>query len=242
MNNSKDIRFRVYLSFLGMCFFGLMILYKGSMIHFREGKELRTLADSLHTRIEILQPERGNIYSEDGSLLSSSIPEFDLRIDFKSIPKDTFHTYIESLSKGLSAILKDRTWTEYKELLSNEYENQSRYFLLKKRATYAQYLSIKKLQPFRKGQNKGGFIAESHTKRINPFGLLANRVIGLHRENAQDIGIERRYDPYLKGAQGQRIARKNCRWHMDAGGWIRNRSGKWKRCTHHDRCQYSGCC
>ncbi len=102
MNTSKDIRFRVYITYLAMCLFGVMILYKGGVIYFNEGKELKIKADSLHTNIELIQPERGNIYSEDGSLLSSSIPEFDLRIDMKAIPMDTFHKYIEPLSKNLA--------------------------------------------------------------------------------------------------------------------------------------------
>lgn len=215
MNTSKDIRFRVYLSFLAMCLFGIMILYKGGIIYFKEGKELITLADSLHTKIEVIQPERGNIYSEDGSLLSSSIPEFDLRIDMKAIPADTFQKYIEPLSKNLSDVLKEYTWTEYKEILSNEYKQANRYFLLKRKASYAQYLQIKKFQPFCKGQNKGGFIAEARTKRINPFGLLANRAVGLYRKNAQNVGLEGRYDEYLSGKQGQRIVRK-----IAGGTWM----------------------
>ena len=215
MNTSKDIRFRVYVTFLAMCLFGVMILYKGGVIYFKEGKELKVLADSLHTRIQVIQPERGNIYSEDGSLLSSSIPEFDLRIDMKAIPKDTFYKYIEPLSKNIATTLKDNSWTEYKEILSKEYVKGNRYFLLKKKANYSEYLAIKKFQPFCKGQNKGGFIAESNTKRINPFGLLANRVVGLYRKNAQNIGIERRYDNFLKGSQGQRIERK-----IAGGTWM----------------------
>ena len=135
MNTSKDIRYRVYISFLGMCIFAALILYKGGLIYFKEGKELKSLADSLHTRISVIQPERGNIYSEDGSLLSSSIPEFDLRIDMKAIPKDTFYKYIEPLSKSLSNTLKEFTWTEYKENISNEYAKGNRYFLLRKKPT-----------------------------------------------------------------------------------------------------------
>ncbi|MBK7763505.1 MAG: transpeptidase family protein [Bacteroidetes bacterium] len=200
---------------MAMCLFAAMILYKGSVIYMKEGKELKSLADSLHTKIETLHPERGNIYSEDGSLLSSSIPEFDLRIDMKAIPKDTFDTYIESLSKSLSIVLKEYTWTEYKEMLSKEYNNGNRYYLLKRKASYAEYLEIKTMKPFDKGQNKGGFIAEANTKRINPFGLLANRAVGLYRKNAQNIGIERRYNQYLEGTQGQRILRK-----IAGGTWM----------------------
>jgi cell division protein FtsI (penicillin-binding protein 3) len=198
-----------------MCVFGLMILYKGATIIFREGAELKSMADSLHTKIDVIQPERGSIFSEDGSLLATSIPQFDLRIDFKAINKDTFNKYIETLSKELASTLKDYTWMDYKEILSKEYAAGNRYFLLKKKATYEQYMIVRKLQPFIKGQNKGGFIAESNTKRVNPYGLLANRVIGLWRKNAENVGIEREFDKYLQGSQGQRIVR--C---IAGGTWI----------------------
>lgn len=215
MKISKNIRFRVYFTYIGMCLFAVMIMYKGFTIQLKEGKELRMYADSLHTKIEEIQPERGNIYSEDGSLLSSSIPEFDLRIDFKSIPTDTFNKYIEPLSKSLATTLKDYTWTQYKELLSKEFKNGNRYFLLKRRASYAQFLEVKTFQPFVKGQNKGGLITESHTRRINPYGLLANRVIGLYRKNADNVGIEREFNLHLSGRQGQRIVRR-----IAGGTWM----------------------
>lgn len=215
MKTSKDIRFRVYITFLAMCLFGMMILYKGVVIQFKEGNELRAQADSMHTKIEVIQPERGNIFSEDGSLLSSSIPEFDLHVDFTAIKKDTFNKYIESLSTNIAAILKDKNAVDYKEILSNEFKNKNKYFLLKKKASYAQYLELKKVEPFKKGMNKGGFISEAKTKRINPFGLLANRIVGLWRKNAQNVGIEREFNNDLSGMQGQRVVRK-----IAGGTWM----------------------
>lgn len=215
MKISKDIRFRVYITFLAMCLFGVAILYKGATIQINEGAELKSMADSLHTKIDVIQPERGSIFSEDGSLLATSVPQFDLRLDLKAIKKDTFNKYIEPLSKELANILKDHTWMEYKEILSREHVKGNRYFLLKKKASYEQYMVVRKLQPFAKGQNKGGFIAESNTKRINPYGLLANRVIGLWRKNAENVGIEREFDKYLQGTQGQRIVR--C---IAGGTWV----------------------
>lgn len=215
MKTSKDIRFRVYITFLAMCLFGIMILYKGVVIQFKEGNELRAQADSMHTKIELIQPERGNIFSEDGSLLSSSIPEFDLHVDFTAIKKDTFNKYIESLSTNIAAILKDKNAVDYKEILSNEFKNKNKYFLLKKKASYAQYLELKKVEPFKKGMNKGGFISEAKTKRINPFGLLANRIVGLWRKNAQNVGIEREFNNDLSGMQGQRVVRK-----IAGGTWM----------------------
>jgi cell division protein FtsI (penicillin-binding protein 3) len=198
-----------------MCLFGMMIMYRGLVIQFKEGNELRAQADSMHTKIEVIQPERGNIFSEDGSLLSSSIPEFDLHVDFTAIKKDTFNKYIESLSVNIAAILKDKSAVDYKEILSNEFKNKNKYFLLKKKASYAQYLELKKVEPFKKGMNKGGFISEAKTKRINPFGLLANRIVGLWRKNAQNVGIEREFNNDLSGMQGQRVVRK-----IAGGTWM----------------------
>ena len=42
---------------------------------------------------------------------------------------------------------------------------------------------------------------------MNPFGLLANRTIGLSRENAQNVGLERTYDSLLKGESGKKLVR-----------------------------------
>ncbi|NJO24993.1 MAG: hypothetical protein HC867_03145 [Bacteroidia bacterium] len=59
----------------------------------------------------------------------------------------------------------------------------------------------------RLGRNKSGVIAEVKTIRLMPFGLMANRTIGLARENADNVGLERTYDSLLKGQTGNRLVR-----------------------------------
>ncbi|HMN31746.1 MAG TPA: penicillin-binding protein [Chitinophagaceae bacterium] len=215
MKDKINIKLRVYITFLLMCLFGVLIIYKAASIQIKEGKTLLSQADSMTIKIDTMQPERGNIYSEDGCLLSTSIPQFDLRVDFKSIPNDTFNKYVESLSKGLETIFKDKNWKEYKNLLTTAFNQQNRYFLLKRKVSYANLFEVKKLQPFAKNQNKGGLIVEPKTKRIYPYGLLANRVIGISRENGNGVGIENQYDSLLKGKPGQRIVRK-----LAGGTWM----------------------
>lgn len=215
MNASREIRYRVYLTFLGMCVFAILIIYKAISIQVKEGKYLLSLSDSMHTKIEIINPERGNIYTENGELLSTSIPQFDLRIDFKAIPADTFQKYIEPLSKDLAKLLGQNTWTEYKTILTNEFKKENRYFLLKRKAGYEEYLNIKKLQPFVKGKNKGGLIVEPFTKRLNPYILLANRVVGVYRKNGGSVGIEAIYDSVLQGKPGRKMVRR-----ITGGTWI----------------------
>lgn len=213
MEVKKDILWRVYLCFIGMGLFGVVILAKVFILQNVEGNYWRSMADSLHTSYVSLDAERGTIYSEEGRMLSTSIPYFDIRIDFAADglrEKDgkIFKTNLDSLSRCLSRLFDDRTTAEYKQLLREGYKSKDRYFLLKRNVPFNEYKQLRNFPMFRLGPNKGGMIAETRNKRINPFKLLANRTIGLSRENAQNVGLERTYDDYLKGVTGKRLMRR----------------------------------
>jgi len=200
-----------------MLLFAVAIVSKAVYIQLVEGPELRLYAKKQFTKEEVLAPERGNIYTEDGRLLSSSIPEFTLRIDFQSIQKDTFYKYLPSLSKSLSTILGRESAGHYKLALTKQFQKKKkpRYYRLARNVGYSEYLKIKELEPFCKGPYKGGFIAEATTKRKNPFGQLASRTVGIWRPNAPNVGLEDAYDEFLKGKDGQRIIRK-----IAGGAWM----------------------
>jgi cell division protein FtsI (penicillin-binding protein 3) len=196
-----------------MVLFGAVILAKVFILQNVQGDYWRGMADSLHTRYVSLNADRGTIYSEEGRMLSTSIPYFDIRIDFAADglrDKDgkVFKTNVDSLSYYLAQLFGDRTKSEYKQLLREGYKSKDRYFLLKQGVTFDQYQELRTLPMFRLGKNKGGMIAETRNKRLNPFKLLANRTIGLSRENAQNVGLERTYDEYLKGVTGKRLMRR----------------------------------
>jgi len=209
----KDILWRAYICFIGMVLFGVIILVKVFILQNVDGAYWRGMADSLHTSYVSLDAERGTIYSEEGRMLSTSVPYFDLRIDFAADglrAKDgkVFTDNVDSLSIRLSEMFGDRTSREYKQLLREGYKSKDRYFLLKRDVPFNQYREVRRFPMFRLGANKGGLIAETKNKRINPFKLLANRTIGLARENAQNVGLERTYDNYLKGVTGKRLMRR----------------------------------
>lgn len=208
MDVKKDIRFRVYLSFTGIVVLAVAIIVKALTIQVSEGESLRAQAEKAHTKKETLYPERGNIYSEDGTLLSSTIPQFDLRVDFKAINKDTFHFYLDTLSQCMADLFKDVSADDYKRQMKSAFNNGDRYWLIKKNAPYYQYQAVRNFPILKKGKNKGGFISEPRSRRVNPYGMLAYRTIGLHRENSDNIGLERRYDSILCGKEGTRIIRK----------------------------------
>jgi cell division protein FtsI (penicillin-binding protein 3) len=67
---------------------------------------------------------------------------------------------------------------------------------------------IKTFPIFRLGKNKGGLIIDRQHVRVKPYRLLASRTLGLDRDNAQPIGLERTFDDYLKGEEGQRLVQR----------------------------------
>ena len=118
MEIKKDILWRVYLVYLGLIFFGLMIIGKAFYTQRVEGKYWRSMGDSLHTKIIDLDAERGTIFSEDGSMLSTSIPQFDIYMDFgadglRAKNGERFFKNIDSFAICLSQLFKDKKYQDY---------------------------------------------------------------------------------------------------------------------------------
>lgn len=213
MDTKKDILWRVYLSYLGMILFGIVILGKIFYIQHVQGAYWKSMADSLHDRYVSIDAARGTIYSQDGRMLSTSLPQFDIHLDMladglSEKNGEVFKKNLDSLSLCLSKLFRDRSPQGYAQLLKHAYQSKDRYFLLKKDLSYEQYRKLEQFPMFRLGRNTSGMIAEQHDIRINPFGLLANRTIGLWRENAPNVGLEATYNSYLKGVNGKRLMRR----------------------------------
>ncbi len=215
MNIKKDIRFRVYVAFTCICLFGIAVIIKAALIQINEGERLRQLSMDMHTRTTALPAERGNIYTEDGQLLCSSIPQFDIRIDWTVISPELFQENVDTLAYCVSNLFKDGSPAQYKAKFEEAYNQKRRYYLLHKNLPYYQYQVLREFPVFKLGSRRGGFIAEPKIKRINPYGMLAYRTIGLWRENSQAIGMEATYDTILNGESGSRIEQK-----MTGGVWV----------------------
>ena len=179
------------------------------------------MSDSLHLEYRELDAERGTIFSEDGAMLSTSIPYFDIRIDFgaeglRDKSGKRFRENLDSLCFGLANVFGDKTAGAYRKELQAAYKNKERYYLLQKNISFREYQTVRDLPLVRLGRNKSGFIFEDKEKRLTPFGLLANRTIGLSREwvgangkmVSKNVGLEKTYDTLLRGDNGQRLVRR----------------------------------
>jgi cell division protein FtsI (penicillin-binding protein 3) len=216
----RDILWRVYLCFLCIVVFSLIIIGRVIYIQHAEGQYWIAQAREQQQRVVPIEAERGTIYSEDGSMLSTSIPFFDIYIDFgadglREKNGKRFKEHVDSLAIRLSGFFKDQSSTDYKKQLQAGYRKKNRYFLLKKNLSFQQYKVLRTFPLIRQGRNRSGFIAEVKSKRLNPFGLLANRTIGLSREfidsdgkvKNTNVGLEKTYDDLLKGESGSRLVR-----------------------------------
>ena len=221
MDVKKDILWRVYLCFIGIVLLSVFVIGKAFYIQQVQGAYWKSLSDSLHLEYRAMDADRGTIYSEDGSMLSTSIPFFDIHIDFladglREKEGKRFKENIDSLAIGLNNIFNDQSTDAYKKQLQTAYSKKDRYFLLKKNVSFQQYQALRKVALVRQGRNKSGFIIEDVEKRLTPFGLLANRTIGLSREYiddnkkvvTQNVGLEKTYDSLLKGISGKRLVRR----------------------------------
>lgn len=212
MEVKNDILWRVNLGFLGLALFGMFILGKAFYTQRFEGSYWKNMSDSMHTKILDLDAERGTIYSEDGSMLSTSLPQFDIFIDFgaeglRQKKGERFFDNIDSLSISLAGLFKDKKAETYKKELKLAYKNKERYYPLHKKVSFEEYKELREFPLVRLGKNKSGFIAEVKTKRLNPFGELGFRTIGLYRENSKLVGLERSFDSVLRGTTGKRLVR-----------------------------------
>jgi cell division protein FtsI (penicillin-binding protein 3) len=212
MEIKKDILWRAYLSFIGVVVFSLFVLGRAFYIQNVQGEHWRGLSDSLHQKYVSLDAERGTIFSEDGQMLSTSIPFYDIYIDFgadglRDKGGKNFRQNIDSFAYAVASLFKDKPAATYKADFKEAYSEKNRYFLLRKGLSFEEYKAFRTFPLVRLGRNKSGVIVEERSKRLNPFGLLARRTIGLSRANAQNVGLERTYDSLLQGQKGKRLIR-----------------------------------
>ena len=224
MEIKKDILWRVYLCFLGMILLGVLVLGRALYIQRVEGSYWKSMGDSLHLKYMPINAERGTIYSEDGSILSTSVPIYDIYVDFgagglREKGGYRFKDNVDSLSLCLANLFQDKTPEDYKNQLELAYKNTERYYLLKRKISFDDLKELRSFPLVRLGRNKSGFIYDIRDKRINPYVLLANRTIGLSRkDSSKNVGLEKTYDYLLRGTSGQRLMRYTAGSYMPVEG------------------------
>jgi len=212
MNIRANILLRVYLSFGLIVLLAVAVIIRLCDVQFVEGHKWRAMADSLSTKYINVEAARGNIYSVDGSLLATSIPEYELRMDLYAggIEDDhIFNSKVDSLAMSLSTFFKDKTPKEYSRYLRSARADSARYLLIKRKVGYQELKAIRSFPLFNIGKYSGGLIAVQQNKRIKPFKFLASRTIGYKNPNVDNgVGLEGAYGGYIDGESGKRLVQR----------------------------------
>lgn len=207
IKNDNIISYR--LAFVVVCVvaFSFAIVIKLFNIQWVGGEYYRKLAKQRTVKNFEIPANKGNIYSSDGSLLATSIPEYTIRFDAVTPSDENFEKYYVSLSDSL-ANLVGKSSGEFQRELRKAKNTKNRYFLVAKKLTFTEYMRVKQFPLFKLGANKGGIIVEQQTVRKHPVGLIANRTIGYERDGNQGKGLEYAFRKYLNGTNGHHWMQK----------------------------------
>ncbi|MDT3402681.1 penicillin-binding protein [Mucilaginibacter terrae] len=212
MNIRTNILLRVYLAFGLIVVLAGAVFFKLCHLQFAQGKKWRAMADSLSVQYVNVDAARGNIFAVDGSLLATSVPEYELHMDMLAggIEDDkVFYDKVDSLAFKMSAFFGDRSATDYSRALREARREKRRYQLIRRRVSYQDLKKIRKFPIFNLGRYKGGLIIVQQNKRILPFRSLAARTIGYKNENVKNpVGLEGAYADYIEGESGKRLMQR----------------------------------
>ena len=164
MKDNGSISRRLFL-LLGLLivFMVIPIVWNLIKLQFVDGAEWRSKAKSSTIKLRDVKAQRGTIYSADGKMLATSLPVYDIYIDFgrekveKSkkyddsakvdgkwvyyknlISKETFNDYLSVLCDSMSRLFPEKSYDEYYNYFSNAQRQKNRYCCVKKGVTYYQ--------------------------------------------------------------------------------------------------------
>jgi cell division protein FtsI (penicillin-binding protein 3) len=207
----KSILTRLYFVAGALVLFAGAVLFKLVSIQFVDGEKYMALAETRTTRMFTIAPNRGNLYSDDGSLLATSVSKYTIRFDAVTVSDVDFKENIKPLSDALAKLF-GKTSSHYQQVLRKAKQNKNRYTLVARNLDYSDYIAVKDFPLFKKGPFKGGLIIEQKTKREHPLGKIAERSVGYERidENGYRtrVGMEGAFSEYLSGIEGRRLKQK----------------------------------
>ena len=221
----KKVVSRYFSVIIFMAAVGILILFKAMWVMVFERNYWGDVASRSVTDSIPIPPRRGNILSDDGQLMASSMPQYTLYMDFlvsdidanrrmkAQMQRDTMLlNNLDAICRELHEILPGKSVEEFKRTFrdgmnakktrSKGYRHWAIYG--SRRISHAQYKEIMNHTILGKNATALGLYTESNTERIKIFGSLARRTLGdvYARVDSAKNGIELAYDDYLRGEPG----------------------------------------
>lgn len=208
---------RVYLVVVGLVLFALVLVGKLFYIQWVQGELYTSKLEASTLKSVVLDASRGNIYADDGSILATTVPRYELRWDAMVVSNAIFETHKNALANELASFF-GASKTDYLSRLQKARKQKNRYFLLAKNLTYLEYQTLKNFSILKLPSYKGGLIVEQQLVREHPLGKVAERTVGYEMRDPSGyflrVGLEGAFGQYLRGEPGRRLKQKiaNGQW------------------------------
>ncbi len=204
---------RLYLVAGGLLVFAIAVVFRLVDIQMVKGSEYKELAMQKTERMFTIQPNRGNIYADDGSLLAASVAKYEIRFDANTVTDENWQKYSGPLCDSLGSLF-NKPSSYYRQMLRKARANKNGYKLIARNVGYLEYVRMRQFPLFRLGPNKGGFIEKHRVVRDYPLGKIAARSIGYERIDEEGhytrVGLDGAFGTsYLRGREGKRLKQKS---------------------------------
>ena len=229
-NNKKHILFRYGLIVIGFLIFSALIVTKMFFTTIVYADDWNHEAEQSMSKIDTINPERGNILASNGNILACNMKVYDIRLDLRHakikkldpIPWASIDSLADSLDfyyprygyrkSTHQDSLKKYSWhTRLKKLMEVEPEKRTRSLRIVSKGSLEDFNKIRNfpwLKNFTGGGMKLPLYKEEKNVRIRPYGSMAGRSIGRVNENAKTgeihgySGLEKDLDSLLYGKEG----------------------------------------
>jgi cell division protein FtsI (penicillin-binding protein 3) len=213
LNIKNEVLVRVYIVAAVVTLVAVAIFFRLYQLAIIDAERWIQKANDNYVKLVDVRADRGNILADDGSLLATSLPFFNIHFDAKAegLTDEVFNQNLDSLAWLLATTVnKEYTPGAYRDWLiqlrmAADSVKGIRYMPIANNVAYSKMLQIKDFPLFRLGRHKGGLIVEQMPKRERPFKMLAQRTIGYVREGALPVGLEGSYDNVLGGSLGKQL-------------------------------------
>ncbi len=215
MNIRKSIILRVRIAFLIIGVFAIAAIARIVVLQRGDDRKWAKIAEEIDLQFRKVPATRGNIYSDNGSLLVTSLPSYRIAIDPTVANSDVYRKGIDSLAYLLSRHFNDRSKEYYKRKINDARLEGKRYVVLNRRLVkYQEKKEMTHWPILREGRNTGGVIFEKLDRRYRPFAYMGYRTVGYVNDNNEGAGIEYSFNTYLAGKDGKALYQK-----MAGGKW-----------------------
>jgi len=223
MEIRKAITLRFGIIYFMIALFGLVIISRILIIQNVNTEKWQMIAKDLRNNTTEIWAKRGNICADDGSILSTSVPYYEIRMDMLA-PRVQ-----QMFAKESGAMIDElSTFFEFSKAdfsirLKTAFDKKNRWFLINpKQIDHNQFQKFKKLKTMSRKYFGSALVVVTENRRILPHGDLASRTIGVLNKGVFGgihgfvgyTGVEGLEENYLAGLNGLALKRNL------SGSWI----------------------